>query len=86
MLRCTPEDEVIYKRDWLVDGKQTQAGKIQLFFVPQTKWKCENGTTETEPKKNIYIWLKSRKRKWSENSFNVVIARLKFIPCQIPTR
>lgn len=27
-LRCTPEDEVIYKRDWLW---KTQAGKIQLF-------------------------------------------------------
>lgn len=38
MLRCTPEDEVIYKRDWLVDGrKKTQAGKIQLFFHKQQK-------------------------------------------------
>lgn len=62
--RCTPEDEVIYKRDWLCKNKedikknktweQTQADKIQLFFTNEKEIN-ENGTTETEPK---YIWLK----------------------------
>lgn len=49
-LRCTPEDEVIYKRDWLW---KTQAGKIQLFFTTKTtttKMKMKMAQPRQSPK------------------------------------